>query len=230
MGKSEEHNKAWLGIVLVIVGLAFLTDNLHFFRFNIPHFIFSWEMLFIIIGGAMLVTGRKAGFVFLAIGAFFIVPDLFGFSGMYIRNWWPLILVVIGISMIARRGRFGDTDSSGLSSGSDFDVTTILSGRKHMVDTGNFSGGKVTAFCGGSEIDLSKAKPGDEPAVIDTFVMCGGSTLIVPDDWKVQVDVTCILGGFSDSRKRPAIEVVDPQKTLVLKGFICCGGGEIKSA
>ena len=177
----------------------------------------------------MLTTGRRSGLVFLLIGGFFIMPDILGFSGIYIRNWWPLILIVVGISILARRGNLSSSGSNGLKEGSDFDVVSILSGRKHVVEAEVFEGGKVTSIFGGSEIDLSNAKMGTEPAVIDSLVMCGGSEIKVPKDWKVQVDVTCILGGFSDSRKTTE-EGVDPKKLLILKGFIICGGGEITSA
>lgn len=228
MDKSKDHNKAWLGIVLVIVGLAFLTDNFHFSHITIPHYIFSWEMLLIVIGGAMLVTGRRSGFVFLLIGGFFIAPDVLGFSKIYIRDWWPLILIAVGISYIMRRGNL--SGHSGLTEGADFDVTSILGGRKHIVESDHFEGGKITSIFGGSEVDLTHAKFGDKPAVIDAFAICGGSTIIVPDDWKVEVKVTCILGGFSDSRRASSMESADPKKTLLIKGFFICGGGEIKSA
>ena len=230
MDKQNNQSKAWLGIVLVIVGLAFLTDNLDFFHFQIPHFIFSWKMLFIIIGGSMLVTGRRSGLIFLLIGGFFLIPDIFGWSRLYVRDWWPLILVVVGLSMLFKRSRLNGIDTSNLKGGSDFDVVSVLSGRKHVVDGEVFEGGKVTSVFGGSDIDLTKTNLGPGPAVIDTLVMFGGSTLIVPNDWKVQNEVTCILGGFSDSRRLAAEDTVNPKKVLIIKGFIMCGGGEIKSA
>ncbi len=230
MDKSNHQNKAWLGIVLVVVGLAFLSDNLHFIPWHIPYYFFSWEMLLVVIGGAMLMTGRRAGFVFILIGAFFIIPDITGWSGMYIGNWWPIILIIVGISFIVRRGGFQRRSSADMKEGSDFDIVSILSGRNHVVDTEGFTGGKISAIFGGSEIDLTNAKLGSEPAVIDTFAMCGGTSMIVPEDWKVEVDITCILGGFSDSRRKATKEKVDPKKVLILKGFIMCGGGEIKSA
>ena len=230
MNKTKQNNSAWAGIALVIVGLAFLTDNLHFLPFHIPHYFFSWEMLFIVMGAAMLATGRRGGFVFLLIGAFFLIPEISGWPRLYVRDWWPLILVVIGISMIVKRRRIDSRDSSDLPEGSDFDVVSILSGQERVVDSDSFEGGKVTAIFGGAEIDLTKTKLGSDPAVIDIFVMCGGSTLTVPHDWKVQVDVTCLLGGFSDSRRDSSVESVDPNKLLILKGLILFGGGEIKRA
>ena len=40
-----------------------------------------------------------------------------------------------------------------------------------------------------------------EATYIEIACIFGGATLIVPDDWNIIIQVTPILGGFSDSRK-----------------------------
>jgi hypothetical protein len=51
---------------------------------------------------------------------------------------------------------------------------------------------------------------------------------VVPSDWKVQLKMTSILGGFND--KRTFIkESPDPSRILIIKGTAIFGGGEIKS-
>jgi predicted membrane protein len=93
----------------------------------------------------------------------------------------------------------------------------------------NFKGGKITAIFGGIELDLTKA--GLAPGVSELELACifGGATLIVPDDWYITIEVTPILGGFSDSRKLMPGRSVDLSKHLVIKGAVIFGGGEIKS-
>jgi hypothetical protein len=54
----------------------------------------------------------------------------------------------------------------------------------------------------------------------------GGSSMIVPSDWNIVVEVVSIFGGFADKR---VPTVVDPTKTLIIKGVAIFGGGEIKN-
>ncbi|MCK7523582.1 MAG: cell wall-active antibiotics response protein [Ignavibacteriales bacterium] len=57
----------------------------------------------------------------------------------------------------------------------------------------------------------------------------GGSTIIVPRDWNVLLNVTPLFGGFSNKIRREPNLVVDQSRTLVIKGVAMFGGGEIKS-
>jgi hypothetical protein len=55
----------------------------------------------------------------------------------------------------------------------------------------------------------------------------GGVQLLVPADWKVQVDVKPVMGGVQDARTRGA----DPDRPvdLVLTGRVMLGGLEVAS-
>ncbi len=86
---------------------------------------------------------------------------------------------------------------------------------------------KLLQFFGGSDIEMKAATPSPEGCVIDTFVLFGGSNLVVPEDWKVKSEVVSILGGYSD--KRLASLDYDPEKTLIIKGIVLFGGLELKS-
>lgn len=89
----------------------------------------------------------------------------------------------------------------------------------------NFKGGRITAIFGGSEINLMSAIPSAEGSVIDVFLLFGGSTLIVPNDWQVKSEVSAIFGGLSDKRLTSNIQ----DKQLIIKGLVLFGGLEIKS-
>jgi predicted membrane protein len=65
--------------------------------------------------------------------------------------------------------------------------------------------------------------------VIEITCIFGGTTIIVPDNWNVILDVTPILGGFSDSRKLRGDVIRDNTRSLVIRGTVIFGGGEIKS-
>ena len=74
--QSTTNRKAWLGVALVAIGSYFLLRNLDLIPAFLPYWLFGWEMILIVIGGAMLVTGRREGLIFLFIGGFFLLPDI----------------------------------------------------------------------------------------------------------------------------------------------------------
>ena len=158
--RSQRNQKAWIGVVLVILGAFFLLRNLDMIPYFIPYYFFGWEMILILIGGAMVATGRREGFVMLIIGGFFLLPEIFEFLNLprfRMRDWWPLVLIIIGISiMLRRRGsisrRSGEMDDDFL------DDISIFGGSEKSFTSQNFKGGKVTAIFGGSQIDFSSAK------------------------------------------------------------------------
>ena len=82
---------------------------------------------------------------------------------------------------------------------------------------------------GGSEINLSNCKFADGDNILEVTFIFGGSTLIVPSDWKVETDVLAIFGGFGDKRRKDPNMVYDSSRTLIVKGFVLFGGGEIKN-
>jgi hypothetical protein len=65
--------------------------------------------------------------------------------------------------------------------------------------------------------------------VIDILGIFGGSTLIVPKEWNVVLDVFSLFSGFSSKIRRTPETKVDMEKTLIIKGFVIFGYGEVKS-
>ena len=63
--------------------------------------------------------------------------------------------------------------------------------------------------------------------MLEMICVFGGSTLIVPADWNVKVEMFSIFGGFEDKR---VTGQVDYNKTLILKGVAIFGGGEVKTS
>jgi hypothetical protein len=62
--------------------------------------------------------------------------------------------------------------------------------------------------------------------MIEVVFIFGGSTMLVPADWNIQVEVFNIFGGYVDKRISSQI---DPNKTVIIKGVTIFGGGEVKS-
>lgn len=248
----SRDNNILVGIIVMIIGFGLLLRKMDFILF--PHWLFSWEVLLIVIG--VLIGVRKqfqgAGWLILILlGGFFLVDDL---PGMYwIRSYsLPLGIIVVGAFLIFRSaitrslsskdenryrhqasdGKETDstkasTETSSKSGNSDdyLDVTTIFGSIKKKVFSKNFKGGQSTVMFAGSELDFTHADI-DGVAVFDMVVAFGGMELVVPSNWDVKSEMSAILGGIEDKRNTANI---DPNKRLILKGTCMFGGVEIKS-
>ncbi len=195
-------------------------DNLHILP-RMPWWLFTWQMLLIAIGLFNLLVGNRGpAIVLIAIGAIFLLDDLYYFDW---GDLWPIILVVIGLVFIFRQ-RSGNW-ANRTTDENYFDSLNIFGGGNQKITSHKLEGGKITSIFGGSEVDLREAKPVDG-ATIEVFAMFGGSSIIVPQDWNVRVEVAAILGGFEDKR---TIVKVENAPTVVIKGTVILGGGDVKS-
>lgn len=235
--RRERHhltnNRSVIGVILVIVGLFLVIRNTDFFPNYIDNIIFSWPMLLVTIGLVLTIgsSGSKiSGIIIMAVGAFFLIPRIFSETFQVYNLFWPAIFIIIGVIFIFTKRRGWNSESTASASGDDYiDYVNIFSGGERQIVSENFKGGKVTAIFGGSEIDLTKAKLASGRSELELACVFGGTTIIVPDDWFVTIEVTAVLGGFGDSRKLTPGRTVDSTKQLVIKGAVVFGGGEIKS-
>lgn len=236
-GRNPETSSRFLiGILLIVAGLilivkksSVLPEPLDYF---IDDIIFSWQMLLIAIGVITLVgsDNKTPGIVLISVGGFFLIPELFTDFFRSFNFFWPALFIVVGIVLLMNsKTLVKKLDFSGANRADYIDNVNIFSGAERQVVTDNFQGGKITSIFGGGEVDLTRSSlaPGDN--VIEITCIFGGTTIIVPDNWNVILDITPILGGFSDSRKLRGDVIRDNTRSLVIRGTVIFGGGEIKS-
>lgn len=110
----------------------------------------------------------------------------------------------------------------------EFDYMAIFGGIKQRVTVKNFRGGRLTAMCGGFEVDLTRADIDGQTAVIDASALMGGGEIRVPPTWIVEIQGIAILGGYTDETHQ---EIADPAtaKRLIVKGIAALGGVVIKN-
>jgi predicted membrane protein len=230
--KHLTNNRAIIGVILVLVGLFLVMRNTGVFPDFIDHVIFSWPMLLVTIGLVITIGssgGKTSGVIVMAVGAFFLIPHIFR-ETFDVNMFWPSIFIIIGIVFIFSKRKGWNSVSPTSQVGDDYiDYVHVFSGGERQIVSDNFRGGKVTAVFGGSEIDLTKAKLAPGVSELELACVFGGTTIIVPDDWNVKIEVVPVLGGFGDSRKLNPGRTTDTSKQLIIKGAVVFGGGEIKS-
>jgi predicted membrane protein len=233
--QPEHHpvsNKTLIGVVLVLAGLFLVIRNTGIFPEFIDNVIFSWPMLLVVIGLVMTLgaSEKTAGVIVMAVGGFFMIPLIFRESFHMYNMFWPSIFIIVGvIFIVSRRRGWNAVRSKGVIGDDYIDYVNVFSGGDRQIISQNFKGGKISAVFGGIELNLTKANLTNGVSEIEIACIFGGATIIVPDDWWVTIEVTPILGGFSDSRKLSPGRSVDSSKHLVIRGAVIFGGGEVKS-
>ncbi len=229
---ARANNRVIIGVILVLAGLFLVIRNTGFFPGYIDNVIFSWPMLLVAIGLVMTLgaSEKTAGVIVMAVGGFFMIPLIFRETFHMYNMFWPSIFIIVGvIFIVTTRRRWSPVRSQGTVGDDYIEYVNIFSGGDRQVVSQSFMGGKITAIFGGSELDLTKAGLAPGRSEIEIACIFGGTTIIVPEDWHVTIEVTPILGGFSDSRKLAPGRSIDISKHLIIKGAVIFGGGEVKS-
>lgn len=230
---QSHHNssgKLWTGLILIILGIIFLIDNYNLINFNIPSFLLQWESILIIIGIVIFFSSKNK-----ITGSILIIIGLLGFF----PNFWPIVLVIIGVYFILKSKPQEKTDSNrnknkpfneGETDLSEdyIDEIAIFGGGVKNIISDNFKGGRITAIFGGSEIRLNRSKLAKGENTLEIIALFGSTTLIVPREWKIDIKLIPIFGGFSDKRTKNTNLVYQNNSRLIIRGLVLFGGGEIK--
>jgi predicted membrane protein len=251
----EEHktlgSRVILGIILIAIGLIYLLKS---FYFPIDIEIFSFPFILVVIGIIiMLNSGNKL------FGAIVFIFGLLLYFGDHITIWpfffilWGIYIIFKHRSRRPRNfenpqpGSDPDEKKDFRDDIADFvksekkhfydssirkdylDDVSVFGGGHKVIYSDSFKGGNITAIFGGSEIDLTQCKLAPGENVIDVVIIFGGSTIIVPNNWDVILNVTPLFGGFSNKKSRYIRSETEPSGTLVIKGVVLFGGGEVKS-
>ncbi|ASB49831.1 LiaI-LiaF-like domain-containing protein [Alkalitalea saponilacus] len=230
MGSCKASGKYGFGLVVLLAGLVLLGGNLGLIPEHVYNVIMRWPMILVAISLISFINRDwLAGLILLTIGSYFMMPHLVDdFSMREIWKYWPVLLIIIGVAIL--RGKRKKNAPLHYHSNNDdyIEEITIFGGNVTRIDSKNLKGGEITSIFGGSEINLIDAELSDDGATIEMTAIFGGVKLIVPRQWNIKIEVTSILGGFTDKRV-PGGEGVDTSKILVIKGETIFGGGELVS-
>ena len=123
MENKPENSNSRVVLAFVLIGIGslwllrklgiylewpkFYLENIFFPFKNMFHdltqFIFSWQMVLIIVGLILMAGKRSAGVVLIVIGGIFLLPKIFVLPGLTFSLFFPVLLVGLGIALIVRK-------------------------------------------------------------------------------------------------------------------------------
>jgi predicted membrane protein len=194
------------GSILMLIGLIFLLDNLKMIppKFSLQDW---WPLILILVGLFQLVQSRCffhfSGWFLIFLGAVFLltVQHRFGLEWDNIWRLWPVILILLGISIIFGRHHSHGTPLAGTSAKSSESVLQekiVLSGVHKEITSADFRGGEISVVLGSAEIDLRAAKLADANAGLTVSVVLGSVEIRIPGDWAVEMKTSAVLGSIEN--------------------------------
>jgi predicted membrane protein len=236
--KQPLKSRNIFGIILVLLGGMFLVGNL------LPDWMdfgsIAWDLVLIIAGIVLLVNAKKRllGPALIIIGTLGLIP---GDSSKLI---FPTLVIFFGIHLLTRnKTRRREKDETEAADNNDkgyfshfteernldkIEDLSLFGGGEKVFHSAAFQGGTITAIFGGSKLDLTDCKLKEGDQYLDVTIIFGGMTLIIPDSWKIQIDVVPLFGGFSTKQARTNVQIIDSTAVLHIRGIVIFGGGEIK--
>lgn len=239
--KKTMQGRVVFGVTFVVIGLFFLFANLDIDLLGVwRDAVISFPMLCVLFGLVFLVRKRWfAGLTIFGLGIFLILPLLpydvvpVGFCG----KWWPVVLIYYGAMMLLfRKVSVPESkENRHIDNMQTTDVTfdevgkircrVSCNGERQIYNESVLKGGNIDVNMGGLELDLRNTTLPEGETVLNINVRLGGVSLLVPNNWNVEIQTTG-LGGFAD--KRSGVVTAEPNKKLVLVVKAFMGGGEVR--
>lgn len=226
--------------VFIIVGLLFLGRNFGIIDYDLFDILVSWQMLLVVIGIVNLIKQHFfGGMITIAIGVYFLLPEITGITGEWVRMSWPVLLILVGIMILfkPKRYRFNNHWDGGrpeyakevYSSEDGFVVSDNTFGSvQQIVLDPVFRGARIKNTFGGTVLDLRRSKLEAPQTFIDIDCTFGGVEIYLPSDWNLQTQIDALIGGCDDKRYNTSVEI-DKEHALIVRGKVSFGGIEFKS-
>lgn len=231
--QNNTRKRLLIGLIVIIAGTTLLLNNLGILNVELKHYLFRWEVILIAMGFVFILSHehKGPGIVLLLVGGTLYLRTFIDFHFNFWQVFFPGLIILAGIMMIFKK-KCGSNciEKKNFSDEDAIDEVAIFGGSERIIRSQNFKGGKIFAIFGGSNFNFMHAKLAPGKNYIEIFALFGGMKMVVPEDWKVRIEIVPIFGGFSDKHKvhnhNPEI---DTNTELILKGLVIFGGGEIKS-
>ena len=147
------------------------------------------------------------GLVLIFFGLLFML-DNFGMMdfGQFIRTFWPVILIIIGVKIILDKKRgepkkdyedFTEPDYESHKSSTSLSESNVFGDIKIISDSKNFTGGSINNVFGDVKVDLSKVTLDANPANLYVSGVFGDINIILPENISFRVKASAVAGDLN---------------------------------
>jgi len=231
----EEHRgrrHGTFGFILLIIGLLILSNHLGLYYF---HYHILWPVILIALGLFIGIRSRfrnVAPFILIGIGTLNLIPrfEMWGVESSELAV--PAMFIIIGLVLLFKpKKKYCPPIERIVSSTNPEDVLNIdvtFGGRKAIVTSKQFQGGRVAVAFAGAEINLMQADS-PNPMILDLKVSFAGVEIIVPSHWDVHIEMQPNFGNVEDHRSVRTPATGETKRILILRGTCSFGNVELKS-
>ncbi len=219
------------GMIIIGIGVILLLNQLGFLpRGLVLNF---WPTIVMAIGLIKLVAGgdrgdRVAG-GFMVAGGLVWQLNILGITHFTWATIWPVFIIFAGVMVLVHAMGCKEQGPPTWTAPQDMNSFFVFGGGERKVAAKDFKGARLFAVFGGYEVDLSMADMAGSEAFIEASAVFGGGEIRVPQTWKVVVQGTGILGGYSDDTHHFQPDANAPVKTLYVRGVAVFGGVEVRN-
>ena len=227
--KQRTMKRVVFGLLVIATGVLWMMRNMGLIDDYTAGIIFTWPMLFLVIGFISLFGDSKIfGIILMAVGGFYLISHIYEIPIEFKQVFWPALIIIAGIMILFKAGHtFKSRIRKQARSNDLIDEVNVFGGGEIRVTSKQFQGGKMEVIFGGSNVILLDSELAEGDNILEVTAVFGGFKLIIPAHWNVKIESSNVFGGIVD--KRIVTGSVDMSRTLVIKGSAVFGGGEITS-
>jgi len=252
---SSKKSGLTFGVILVLLGMVFLAFNFGILDGVWGRVVFSWQMLIIAVGFVFMFYQHVIrGLAFISVGIFFIMPrlsvarpDVFCWvTPDFTHAYWPVLLIIAGVLILLhivfcpqRYSINRHVDNSNFHQNENhyrkmyanrpgFERNSVFGNVEEIILDPEFKDGEINAVFGEIILDLRKTALSEGETSLELNAVFGGVTIFIPENWHVELHLSCVFGGFRDNRILLS-ENIDHSRKLVIVGACIFGGGEIRN-
>ena len=146
------------------------------------------------------------GIVLITFGVLFLLDNL-GVAnfGDMIHDYWPLILILWGLSILLRRKTSPGESSAIVADSLDRELvheSNVFGNIFLSITSQHFKGGSISTVFGDCDLDLSSATIADGEHVLRVHSVFGDSSIILPKNTAVSVTASSTFGSLTVLGKR----------------------------
>lgn len=214
-----------VGIFIIIIGILYLFSTLY------PDFVIHYDLLisgFLLLLSLYRIAKEKRFELFnsfLLLGSvWYLLIKLDVIEEPYTDIFWPLVVILVGLSIVLDSKRFKRKYEKQIVEKDGFlNYYGIFGGVDEKLDSKDFKGCKIYSIFGGCDLDLRNVKLHGDIA-IDVYSIFGGTTLILPSDYKIVLNSTAVFG----SNENKASSNEEGKHTIYINAISAFGGCELK--